>query len=88
MHIPTIAQTDRELLPWLLGIQGGRPQPAGDFLRYLAEAALRADFANYASLRPALIEIRTRHPEYHDPIELDYRPETFGLEAESQAEED
>jgi hypothetical protein len=61
-----IAQLDGDLLPWLLGIAHGKPHRPGDFLRSLAEAALRADSVNYPSLRPALLEIRNRFPEYSD----------------------
>jgi hypothetical protein len=62
-----IAQMDRDLLPWLLGIANGKPHPPGDFLRCLADAALRADAVNYPALRPALLEIRDRFPNYFDP---------------------
>jgi hypothetical protein len=62
-----IAQEDKELFPWLLGIANGKPCRSGDFLRSLAEAALRADSINYMRLRPALVEIRTSYPDYNDP---------------------
>lgn len=78
-----VAQSDAELLPWLLGIQTGRPNPAGDFLRHLAEAALRADASNYELLRGVLLIIRAKYPDYHDPVELDYSPETFNLQEEN-----
>lgn len=58
---------DAELLPWLLGIANGKPTPAGDFLRSLADAALRADGMNYLVLRPALQHVREKYPKYHDP---------------------
>jgi hypothetical protein len=61
-----IAQTDPELLPWLLGIENGKPTSAGGFLTALAGAALRADSQNYGDLRPALLKIRDRFPKYHD----------------------
>jgi hypothetical protein len=62
-----VAHTDRELLPWLLGIANGKPTRSGDFLRCLAEAALRADVANYPIVRPALLQIREKYPDYCDP---------------------
>ena len=62
-----IAHEDPELLPWLMGIMNGRPTRAGDFLRSLAGAALRADFQNYREIRPALLNIRDRYPQYDDP---------------------
>lgn len=61
-----IAQQDPELLPWLLGIVNSKPEPAGGFLQALAGAALRADHQNYADMRPGLLSIRDRFPEYHD----------------------
>lgn len=61
-----IAQTDPELLPWLLGIANSQPTRAGDFLVCLASAALRADHVNYPDLRPALLSIRDRFPKYRD----------------------
>jgi hypothetical protein len=60
-----LPDADPELGPWLYGITHGEPTPPGDFLRALAEAALRADIENYASLREALLAIRSRHPKYH-----------------------
>lgn len=63
----TTAFDDRDLLPWLLGIANGKPHPSGDFLRSLADAALRADATNYPILRPALVAIREKYPEYCDP---------------------
>lgn len=59
-----IAHTDDELGPWIFGIADSRPTPAGSFLRALADAALKADFENYQILRPALLQIRDRYPEY------------------------
>lgn len=60
------AQMDAELLPWLLGIVNGIPTRLGGFLRALADAALRADAKNYAILRPALLQIRDKYPDYRD----------------------
>lgn len=59
-----IAQTDPELSEWLLGITNNTPTRPGDFLRSLAEAALRADGNNYLLLRPALLAIKANYPGY------------------------
>ena len=59
-----IAQEDTALLDWLLGIARGRPNASGDFLRSLADAALRADTENYPILRPALLELQKKYPQY------------------------
>jgi hypothetical protein len=60
------AHQDLKLFPWLLGIINNKPTRAGDFLRSLADAALRADAENYITLRPALLDIRTKYPGYRD----------------------
>jgi hypothetical protein len=50
------AQEDNELFNWLLNAAGhGTGPAAGDFLKNLAEAALRADAENYLVLRPVLV---------------------------------
>lgn len=61
-----IAQNDPQLIEWLLGIVNGKPTRSGDFLRSVAEAALRADHQNYLLLRPALLEMQKKYPEYLD----------------------
>lgn len=62
-----IAQQDVTLAPWLYGIVNHIPTRSGDFLRSLAEAALRADADNYLILRPALVQLREKYPGYNDP---------------------
>jgi hypothetical protein len=60
-----IAQEDSELFHWLLNAAGrGIRPPAGDFLKHLAEAALRADAENYFVLRPILVEMAVKYPKY------------------------
>lgn len=62
-----IAQEDPILAPWIYGIVNHKPTRSGDFLRTIAKAALRADYVNYEILRPALLELHGKYPEYHDP---------------------
>lgn len=58
---PLVAQNDdRELLEWLASAR----DKAGDFVRNVAEAGLRADPENYQILRPVLIEMRRKYPAY------------------------
>lgn len=57
---PPDAQHDPVLFPWLMGCQN----QAGDFLKSIAEAALRADAENYALLRGALLTLRESYPEF------------------------
>ncbi|HXM32267.1 MAG TPA: hypothetical protein VN921_01345 [Chthoniobacterales bacterium] len=59
-----IAHEDTELLDWLLGIANNKPVRPGDFLRSLAEVALRADHENYPLMRPFLLEMKKKYPEY------------------------
>jgi hypothetical protein len=56
-----IAQEDTELVNWILGIQRLH---AGSFLQAIADAAVRADGQNYLLLRPALLQFRSKYPEY------------------------
>lgn len=59
-----IAHTDPVVLPWLLGIVHHQPYKPGDFLISLADAALRADHENYPILRPALVHLKEKYPQY------------------------
>ena len=59
----TSGHADPELTGWLLNVVNSN---AGDFLRDLAKAALRADHENYPLLRPALLEISKRYPKYNE----------------------
>jgi hypothetical protein len=56
-----IAQTDdREMLEWIVNAS----QKGGGFLSKLAAAALSADFENYPILRPVIVVMRAKYPEY------------------------
>jgi hypothetical protein len=54
------AQHDALLFDWLVDAS----RQAGDFLKNLAEAGLRADTTNYAVLRPVLLYFKTKYPKY------------------------
>jgi hypothetical protein len=58
------AVQDKDLHEWLMGIVHGHPSQSGGFLRSLADASLRADDANYLILRPALLKIQAKYPNY------------------------
>lgn len=62
MQSITSGHDDFELTDWLLVVVNDGL--AGDFLKFLAMAALRADHENYPILRPALLEIKKRYPKY------------------------
>lgn len=55
-----IAQEDRDLFPWLVGANAH----AGQFLKSLTDAGLRADPDNYGRLRPVLLELKEKYPSY------------------------
>jgi hypothetical protein len=59
-----IAQEDTELLNWLLGIYNHIPTQPSAFLEAVGDAALRADWENYEILRPALLELKKKYPDY------------------------
>ena len=59
-----IAQTDNEgLFRWIQNAQ----MNGGGFITAIATAALLADTYNYPLLRPSLIAIRGRYPDYEAP---------------------
>ena len=58
---PMIAQNDDpDLLQWLNNASG----KAGGFLSSLANAGLCADWQNYPLMRPSLLDMRKKYPEY------------------------
>lgn len=62
-----IAQEDTELFNWLLNASGHGTMPAaGDFLKHLTEAGLRADSLNYSIMRPVLLTMMARYPMYKE----------------------
>jgi hypothetical protein len=69
-----IVQSDPALISWVLGISNGKPTRAGDFLRAVANAALRADTQNYEILRPALLELKEKYPQYLDDSDPVFPP--------------
>lgn len=58
-----IAQQDQEMIDWLINAVDPRYR-AGGFIRAIADAALRADWENYDILRPALMQLKDKYPEY------------------------
>lgn len=54
------AQSDVELFDWLINAA----DYAGDFLKALARAGLRADDSNYPVLRPVLLVMAAKYPKY------------------------
>lgn len=69
-EVPRTAQVDPVLIDWLLNVQAY----AGDFLKFLAGAGMRADEHNYPVLRPVLLKMKEKYPEYdrpHSPLGLE-----------------
>jgi hypothetical protein len=58
-----IIQDDPDVLDWANGVSNVT-SGAGDFLRAVAYAALRADWENYPILRPALLQLVEKYPAY------------------------
>jgi hypothetical protein len=54
-----------DLQNWVFGALHPNAQ-AGSFVRAFAEACARADAENYAVLRPALLAIAKKYPDYRD----------------------
>ena len=59
-----IAQTDDELMDWIYCLANQSPRRSGGFLESLSQAAVRADQENYLLLRPALLALKRKYPEY------------------------
>jgi hypothetical protein len=67
-YIPASAQVDAELFDFLMNCSSW----GGDFLSSLAQAALRADAENYPIIRPALLSMKRRYPDFdvpHNPVQ-------------------
>lgn len=60
---PAIVQLDPDVLDWCNGVLHPTCQ-GGSFLSSLADAALRADEANYPLLRPFLLGMMKKYPQY------------------------
>lgn len=63
-----------DLRNWVFGAMHERSD-AGDFVRHFAEACARADWENYPLLRPALLEIARKYPNYSSFDAIDNPPE-------------
>jgi hypothetical protein len=57
----TILQNDREMLDWVLNLDR---MHAGGFLLAIGDAAQRADHENYPLMRPMLLVLKHKYPEY------------------------
>ena len=55
-----IANQDEEMFYWLDAVR----VRGGSFLSNLAITAFAADWVNYAILRPVLLEMKKKYPEY------------------------
>ncbi len=62
-----IAQEDTELMDWVLCLANQSPRRSGSFLATIGLAAVRADSDNYLLLRPALLAMKRKYPEYDMP---------------------
>ena len=54
------ASTDDVLLVWIVNASNS----GGSFLKSLAEAGLRADEDNYRLIRPVLLKMKEKYPQY------------------------
>lgn len=57
---PRSAQEDPELINWLINAQAH----GGSFIQSLADAGIRADWDNYRILRPVLLQMKQKYPNY------------------------
>jgi hypothetical protein len=61
-----LACNDPVLMDWLHNASDER-RGAGSFVKFMAQAGLRADAENYAILRPALLQYKIKYPQYNLP---------------------
>ncbi len=59
-----IAHEDQELFNWISCLANQSPRKSGGFLEALGSAVVRADGDNYLLLRPALLALKRKYPEY------------------------
>lgn len=79
LNEPRLASADPELQDWLLNTANF----AGDFLKSIAWAGLRADGDNYPVLRPALLYMKAKYPEYAQ-LYTGLRPDTDAIVKEDE----
>ncbi len=58
------AQEDSELFNWIFCLANQTPRKSGGFLASVGDMAIRADAENYLLLRPALLQLKKKYPEY------------------------
>lgn len=56
-----VVHTDLELVDWILNLDR---MHAGSFLRAIGDAAMHADGSNYELMRPLLLELKRKYPDY------------------------
>ena len=62
---------DERLVRWTFGVLNEKPSKAGGFLSRFAIAVGSADVENYAILRPALVKLAEKYPQYDDPAAVE-----------------
>lgn len=60
-----ILQSDPEIYVWVMNLERMR---AGSFLRAIGLAAQHADIYNYALMRPLLLNLMNKYPDYAKTI--------------------
>lgn len=66
----SLAQDEEEIRRWIHGINQHEPCRPGDFLLAFAAAICRADDSNYTLMRPTLIALKAKFPQYRFKGEL------------------
>jgi hypothetical protein len=60
----TLADDEEEIRRWIKGINQSEPVHAGGFLHSFAQAICRADETNYPLLRPTLLALKAKFPDF------------------------
>jgi hypothetical protein len=60
-----ILQNDPEMLDWVVNLER---MHAGSFLRAIGLAAQHADLSNYQLMRPLLLDLKKKYPDYSKAV--------------------
>jgi hypothetical protein len=64
LHFSRLDEDTEEIRRWIHGVNQHEPSRPGDFLLAFAAAVCRADAGNYPLLRPAIVALMVKFPQY------------------------
>ena len=64
LHARTFREDEEEVRRWIYGVTHGEPSHPGGFLEAFCVTVRRANDANYILLRPAILALKAKFPQY------------------------